>query len=313
MARTAAAPEESVPHLLPLLIGVLLLTACASSTSSARSAAGEGSPPAVGGQLTVMTFNIRYGTAKDGENHWDKRKDLCASRVTLFNPDILGLQEALAFQNEFLLAKCPGYTAVGVGRDDGKQSGEFSTLLLRTARFTIVDSGTFWLSETPDAPGSKSWDSSLPRIATWARVQDHQAGDRPLLVINTHFDHKGNIARKEAAKVIRHFIATRAADAAVIITGDFNSAPGSEPYRTLTEIGNDGVVMRDAYADVYQAKPEANDGTAHAFKDLPVTPRIDWILHAPIFQATSATIDRYREGPLFPSDHFAVVAVLKPR
>lgn len=289
-----------------MLVGIILLNACARS--------GDGPAPATTttatSPLTVMSFNVRYGNAKDGANHWDKRKELCASRVSHFNPDILGLQEALTFQNEFILAKCPGYTPLGVARDDGKQSGEFCTLLLRTARFTIVESGTFWLSETPDVPGSKSWDSSLPRIATWARVTDKQAGDRPLLVINTHFDHKGDVARKEAAKIIRRFIAIRAADAAVIVIGDFNSVPGSEQYRTLTERGNDGVMMHDAYADVYRTDPEANDGTAHAFKDMPVTARIDWILHAPAFRATSATIDRHRQGPLFPSDHYAVVATL---
>jgi endonuclease/exonuclease/phosphatase family metal-dependent hydrolase len=286
-----------------LVMAVLGLGACARSASDTGAAASSNT-------LTVMSFNVRFGTAKDGDNHWDKRKDLCASRITHFDPDLLGLQESLAFQNDFILAKCPGYTAVGVGRDDGKQSGEFSTLLLRTARFTVVDSGTFWLSETPDAAGSKSWDSSLPRIATWARVLDRQMGDRPLLVVNTHFDHKGSVARKEAARIIRRFIATRAADAAVIVTGDFNTAPGSEPYRTLTEMGPDGITLRDAYADVYRDKPEANDGTAHAYKDLPVTPRIDWILHSPAFTATSATIDRHREGPVFPSDHYAVAATI---
>lgn len=290
-----------------LLSAVILLFAACSSTGTVREPGATGSPAV----LTVMTFNVRYGTAKDGANHWDLRKDLCASRVTHFNPDVLGLQESLAFQNEYLLARCPGYTAIGVGRDDGKQAGEFSTLLLRTARFTVIDSGTFWLSETPDAAGSKSWDSSLPRIATWARVNDKLAGDRPLLLVNTHFDHKGAVARKEAAKLIRSFIAKRAADAAVIVTGDFNSAPGSEPYRTFTEMGNDGVTLQDAYADVHRANPEPNEGTAHAFKDMPVTPRIDWILHSPAFGAQSATIDRHREGAMFPSDHFAVAAVLE--
>jgi endonuclease/exonuclease/phosphatase family metal-dependent hydrolase len=257
-----------------------------------------------------MSFNVRYGTAKDGDNHWDKRKDLCASRVTNFNPDLLGLQESLAFQNDYIQQKCPGYTAIGVGRDDGKQAGEFSTLLVRTARFTVVDSGTFWLSETPDVAGSKSWDSSLPRIATWARLKDKQAGDRALLMINTHFDHKGNVARKEAAKVIRTFITNHATGAAVIVTGDFNSAPGSEQYNTLVDLGKDGLNLLDAYADVHRANPEPNDGTAHAFKDAPVTPRIDWILHSPMFTAKSAFIDRHREGAMFPSDHYAVAAVL---
>jgi endonuclease/exonuclease/phosphatase family metal-dependent hydrolase len=300
-----------VPRPSALLAAILLLAACTSATTPAprTGVAPAGDPSA----LTVMTFNVRYGTAKDGDNHWDKRKELCASRVTHFNPDILGLQEALAFQNQFILATCPGYTAVGVARDDGRQAGEFSTLLLRTARFGIVDSGTFWLSETPEVVGSKSWDSSLPRIATWARVTDKAAGDRALLIINTHFDHKGVEARKQAATVIRRFITRRADGATVIVTGDFNSAPGSEQYRTLTTRGADGIELRDAYADVHRARPEANDGTAHAFKDAPVTPRIDWILHSPVLTATGATIDRHREGALFPSDHYAVVATLRWR
>lgn len=286
----------------------LLLAACTSSgtgTGTVRETT-AGSSPA----LTVMSFNVRYGTAKDGDNHWDKRKDLCASRVTHFNPDVLGLQESLAFQNDYIQQKCPGYTAIGVGRDDGKQAGEFSTLLVRAARFTVVDSGTFWLSETPEVAGSKSWDSSLPRIATWAHLKDKSAGDRPLLVINTHFDHKGNVARKEAAKVIRRFITRSAKGAAVIVTGDFNSVPGSEQYRTLTDLGTDGINLLDAYADLHRANPEPNEGTAHAFKDAPVTARIDWILHSPAFSATSAVIDRHREGVMFPSDHYAVTAVL---
>jgi endonuclease/exonuclease/phosphatase family metal-dependent hydrolase len=294
---------------LSLMAAAYLLAACTSSNTN-RTEAAPTSPPPTAGALTVMTFNIRYGTAKDGVNHWDNRKELCAARVRHFNPDVLGLQEALAFQNDYLHEHCPGYTVIGVAREDGKQTGEFSTLMLRSERFTVLDSGTFWLSETPDAVGSKSWDSSLPRIATWARVKDKKAGDRPLLLVNTHFDHKGNLARKEAAKLIRHFIATRAADAAVIVTGDFNSAPGTEQYRTLTEMGNDGVELFDAYADLHRTNPEPDEGTAHAYKDIPVTPRIDWILHSPAFSANSAVIDRYREGPLFPSDHFAVAAVL---
>lgn len=291
-----------------LLLSLALILAACASTGTVRESAAGNSPA-----LTVMSFNVRYGTAKDGANHWDLRKDLCASRVTHFNPDLLGLQESLAFQNDFLLQKCPGYTAIGVGRDDGKQAGEFSTLLVRTARFTVVDSGTFWLSETPDVAGSKSWDSSLPRIATWARVQDKSAGNRPLLMINTHFDHKGDVARKEAAKVIRRFITRHAAGAAVIVTGDFNSAPGSEQYHTLTDLGTDGIRLLDGYADLHRANPEPNEGTAHAFKDMPVTARIDWILHSPAFSVTSAVIDRHRAGAMFPSDHYAVVAVLASR
>jgi endonuclease/exonuclease/phosphatase family metal-dependent hydrolase len=294
-------------RILLILATVLTLTACARSDGDGTGSSGTAASVS---PLTVMSFNVRYGTAKDGDNHWDKRKDLCASRVIHFNPDLLGLQEALAFQNDYIQQKCPGYTAIGVGRDDGKQAGEYSTLLVRTARFTVVESGTFWLSETPDLAGSKSWDSSLPRIATWAQLKDKQAGDRALLVINTHFDHKGDIARKEAAKVIRRFITNSAKGAAVIVTGDFNSKPGSEQYHTLTDLGTDGITLHDGYAELHRANPEPNEGTAHAFKDMPVTARIDWILHSPAFTATSAVIDRHRDGAMFPSDHYAVVAVL---
>jgi len=297
-------------HLLLIALAVVL-TACATSDTNRVDVPDEIPADATApGALSVMTFNIRYGTARDGANHWDKRKELCAARVRHFDPDVLGLQESLAFQNDYLRAHCPGYTFIGVGRDDGKQSGEFSTLLVRTARFTVVDSGTFWLSTTPETAGSKSWDSSLPRIVTWARVQDRKAGDRPLLLVNTHFDSRGPESRKESAKIIRAFIATHAADAAVIVTGDFNSAPSSDVYRTLTDMGNDGVLLGDAYADLHRTNPEMNEGTAHGFKGMSMAPRIDWILHSPAFSAKSAVIDRYREGSLFPSDHFAVAAVL---
>lgn len=290
-----------VRHVL-IIAAVFALAACGDATSERVA-----SPTAV--PLKVMTFNIRYGTAKDGINHWDKRRELCASRIALVDPDLLGLQEALDFQNTYLLESLKAYTAVGVAREDGQAKGEFSTLLYRTARFTAVASGTFWLSETPEVAGSKSWDSSLPRIATWAKLRDRQAGDRELLMLNTHFDHKGPQSRKEAARLIRAFLAKQGAGLPLIVTGDFNSAPDSEPYRALHDAGSDGVTLIDAYATVYRDKPEPNQGTTNAFKEAGTT-RIDWIFGSPHFNATSAAIDRYREGPLFPSDHFAVNATL---
>lgn len=290
-----------------LLCLVFLLAAC---TGVPRADASPQPAAVASPSLTVMSFNIRYGTAKDGANHWQHRRELCAARIVHFDPDVLGVQEALAFQNDYLLAQCPGYSAIGVGRDDGRQGGEFSTLFVRTARFAVIESGTFWLSETPAVPGSRSWDSSLPRIATWARVEDRLAGNRPLLLINTHFDHRGERARAESARQLRRFVADRAAGAAVVVTGDFNAAPRSEPHITLTATDPTGVVLLDAYGQLHRDQPEANEGTAHAYQDAPVTGRIDWILHSPALQARSAAIDRHRQGALFPSDHFAVVATL---
>jgi endonuclease/exonuclease/phosphatase family metal-dependent hydrolase len=287
-----------------LLLGLLLSGGCGTTTPPARN--GDGAGPA----LTVMTFNIRYGTANDGANHWDRRKDLCLERIHHADADVIGVQESLASQNAFLREHLPGHIALGVGRDDGREAGEFSTLLVRRERFTLIDSGTFWLSETPEVAGSRSWDSSLPRIATWARVHDRQAGGRPLLLINTHFDHRGVVARMQAARSIRHFIATRAADAAVIVTGDFNAAPGSEPHRTLLDPGNDGVVLIDAHQAIHGQGEKPEDGTAHAFKGVPTTRRIDWVLHTPAFVTREVLIDRHRQGALFPSDHYPVIAHL---
>ena len=287
------------------LLCLLLVAACTATPD----AAGTPSPA----ELTVMSFNIRYGTAADGENHWRHRRELCAARIRHFAPDVLGLQEALAFQNEFLLAACPGYTAIGVGRDDGGTAGEFSTLFVRTARFTVLASGTFWLSETPATPGSRSWDSALPRIATWARVVDRLAGDRPLLLVNTHFDHRGEQARAASARLLRRFVAEHAEGAAVVVTGDFNTAPGSAPWRTLTDATDPAGRLHDAWATLHPDAPAGTAGTFHAFKAEPGVARIDWILHSSGLTARTAHIDRHHEGALFPSDHCAVVATFTLR
>ena len=131
---------------------------------------------AVEPNVRVMTFNVRYATAPDGDNAWPKRKTLLIDTVRKFDPDLLGTQEVLALQADYLAESLSDYKLVGVGRDDGKRRGEYSAILFKTARFELVDSGTFWLSETPDVPGSKSWDSALPRVATWARLRDRSTG-----------------------------------------------------------------------------------------------------------------------------------------
>jgi len=284
----------------PAALLLLLAASCAGPAPSP-----DGAPP-----LRVMTFNVRYGTAKDGDNHWDKRKELCASRVTAFDPDLLGLQEALDFQNAYIMGKLQGYGQIGVAREDGKEKGEFSSLMYRKGRLEPVESGTFWLSETPDLPGSKSWDSSLPRIATWAVFRDLQAGGRELVALNTHFDHRGPTARLESAKRIRAFLTAKAKGRPVIVTGDFNSGPGSGPYKALMDPGVDALALQDVYATVYAANPEPEQGTTHGFKETPGKTRIDWILCTRPFVPKAAAIDRTREGRLFPSDHFAVTGVV---
>ncbi len=172
-----------------LVLGLLFLLALPGATGLAEEA------PA----LRVMTFNIRYGTAEDGENAWPKRREAVVETIRRFDPDVLGLQEALAFQLDELQQTLPGYKIVGVGRDDGKRQGEYAPLLLRDKRLAVESSGTVWLSDTPQQPGSITWEAQLPRVYTWASVKDRATG-RGFHLVNTHWDHQSQVSRKRAPK-----------------------------------------------------------------------------------------------------------------
>jgi endonuclease/exonuclease/phosphatase family metal-dependent hydrolase len=265
------------------------------------------------GDVKVMSFNIRYGTAKDGENHWDKRKDFLADTIKAFGPDLLGTQETLGFQREFLAEKLPGFGVLGVGRDDGKEKGEMMALYWRKERFEKLDGGHFWLSERPDVPGSKSWDTSLPRMATWVKLKDKQKPDaKPVLFVNTHFDHMGKKARFESAKLIRERIATLGKDCSVILTGDFNSGEGSEPYKALFDPADkDESPVVDSLR-VFKPKRETEEGTITGFKPgANSLSRIDWIGVSRNWKVVEAGIDRTEKDGRTPSDHFPVTARLR--
>ena len=180
--------------------------------------------------LRVMSFNIRLGVAKDGENHWDKRHDLVADTIKKFKPDLLGTQETWHFQADFLKKQLPEYGYVGWTRQAGKE-GEQCGIFFRKDRFELVESGQFWLSKTPQKKGSKSWDSSLPRIVTWVEVKDKKADGRQLRFLNTHFDHRGKVARVEAAKMIRE-TARKHSERPVIITCLLYTSPSPRDLST---------------------------------------------------------------------------------
>jgi endonuclease/exonuclease/phosphatase family metal-dependent hydrolase len=180
-----------------------------------------------------MTFNVRYDNPGDGENGWLHRKDKVASVIRLHEADIAGLQEALKHQIEELAERLPEYAWFGVGRQDGKDAGEFTPIYYRRDRFELVEHRDFWLSETPEKAGTKSWDSSLPRIATWGKFKDKQS-DRQFFLLNTHFDHLGVTARLESGKLLRSWTASRVKDLPVIVMGDFNCLPASPPIQWLT-------------------------------------------------------------------------------
>ena len=262
--------------------------------------------------IRVMSYNIRYGTAKDGENHWDKRKAFLAQTVKAFDPDLLGTQETIAAQRDYLAEQLPKYAVFAAGRDDGKAKGEMMAVYWRKERFEKLDGGHFWLSETPEKPGSKSWDSSLPRMATWVKLRDLKAPDaRPVLWVNTHFDHLGKQSRLEAAKLIRERVLVLGKDCSVIVTGDFNADEGSEPYKALFDkAAEKESPVVDTFRVAHPTKGE-NEGTSSGFKaDAKDGRRIDWIGCSRDWAIRKAGIDRTAKDGRTPSDHFAVFAVL---
>lgn len=258
--------------------------------------------------LRVMTFNIRFDNPGDGVNAWPNRKDWVASLMRFHEADVIGVQEALLHQLTDLDARLPGFARVGVGRTDGMQKGEFSAILYRTARVALKDSGTFWLSPTPTVAGSKGWDTAIERIATWAQFEDRRTGCQ-WLQLNTHFDHIGEVARQESARLIRRQLATLSKGRPVVMTGDLNTEPTNAPYRILTTEQIDGAVP--PLTDAFVASRTGNYGPSsswNAFKAIEAKRRIDYILvSTPIVVETHAILPDMWDGR-FPSDHLPVIA-----
>lgn len=254
-------------------------------------------------QLTVMTYNIRFGTAQDGDNAWERRKDLLVENIRLQEPDILGTQEGLDFQLDYIGEKLgKEYRWIGIPRDpDG--GGEHSAIFYRRDRLAPVETGNFWLSETPERSGTLSWETTNHRITTWARFV-HFATGRTFLYYNTHMDHKSEQARREGARIIAERFAPEIGKTPVIVTGDFNAGGEvSEAWKILTDAG-----LKDTWLLAKtQSGPKC---TFNGFK--PLEPgaegRIDWILVPSRAEVESCVVvDRAPEGR-FPSDHFPVVA-----
>ncbi len=272
--------------------------------------------------MTVMTFNIRYGTADDGANAWPNRRAHLITTIQTHAPQVLGVQEALDFQVAALRAALPRHGQFGVGRDDGKRAGEFAPLFVDTTRFTVQESGTTWLSDTPDVPGSMTWGNTLPRITTWALLEDRKSGDRTY-VFNLHLDHRSQESRERSVAFVlaeyqrrRTALIAREAQRAelggaapsprLLLMGDFNADEANPAYAVAIDGG-----MVDAYRAVH---PDAD--TVTTFNDFkptidPSGGMIDHLLLRGDWQVLEAGIDRTRFGEFWASDHFAVWAVVK--
>ena len=256
--------------------------------------------------VRVMSYNIRLDLESDGVNRWANRRDQFVGQIKVMQPAILGLQEVVPEQKSDLERTLPGYTFLGLPRDDGKTKGEYSNLAVDRAVFRIRSSGTFWLSPTPTVP-SKAWDAGYPRVATWAHLVRRSDGKR-VLALNTHLDNSGEQARLLGARQIAKWLAAnRTVGESVVVTGDFNTEPGTPPVRELT---HSQLGLRDAHeAAQLTVGPE---GTFNNFKAIPdETRRIDYVLAAPSLTVRShAVLAWLIDGGRVASDHFPVVADL---
>jgi endonuclease/exonuclease/phosphatase family metal-dependent hydrolase len=264
-----------------------------------------------------MSFNIRYGTADDGENSWQHRKMLVRNVIDGFNPDLVGLQEALDFQLDELEADLSEYAHVGVGRDDGVTAGEHAAILYRSSRFDLIEHGTFWFSDTPEVPGSTSWGNHVTRICTWARLLDKESGIT-FYLYNVHLDHQSQVSRERSVELLAARLSQRVTLDPLIVAGDFNAGEENSALRYLlgrSERASEGTLAVTASPELVDAfrvvHPTATDvGTFNSFRGVTSGDKIDAILLSPSWTVLDAAILHISFDGKYPSDHFPVTAVL---
>ena len=260
-----------------------------------------------GSTFRMMTYNLRFDQIEDDQNQWMFRKDRLIKLIQDHAPDLLGVQEPLPEQVADLKAALPEFDEYGVGRDDGDSQGEFNAIFYRFARFELLDKGTFWLSQTSEVPGSKSWDANRTRICGWVKLRDRQT-EQILYHFNTHFDHIGATARLESARLLLDRIQKIAdSSTSVILTGDFNTGLDSDPYRMI--------VTNSALQDAINLTETPHDGPNGTWATFSVAEkigdRIDFIFVTPQnIRVLKHAILTDSNGENYPSDHLPVLAEL---
>ncbi|MFH2031935.1 MAG: endonuclease/exonuclease/phosphatase family protein [Bacteroidota bacterium] len=258
--------------------------------------------------IRVMTFNVRLDIPSDEANVWNNRKANLVSMISFHKADIIGLQEAQKHQINYIEQSLPEYAWFGVGRDDGKEEGEFAAIFYRKDRFDTLDTSTFWCSETPEHPGL-GWDAAYQRVTTFGKFKDKQTG-KTFFLFNTHLDNEGRKARQESAKLIKKKMQTLCGNYPVILTGDFNSTPNSVPYQIIVSAldTNSSMKLFDTRT-ITKSKPHGPSGTFTGFDILanPSSP-IDFIfVKKGITVLSHGTLSDSFDGFL-PSDHYPVLA-----
>lgn len=259
--------------------------------------------------VNVMSFNIRYDNPEDSLDNWQYRKDRAANAIRFYDVDIVGTQEVLHNQLEDLKQRLPGYAVIGVGREDGKEKGEYSALWYKTDRFDLLDSGYFWLSETPEVAGSKGWDGACERIASWAKLQDKKSGKK-YFALNTHLDHVGVAARREGISLILDRVKELSDGLPVIVTGDFNSDPQSDVIKHITDAADPEHLTdsREVAALVY-----GPSWSFHDFGKIPYDrrPLIDYVFVNDGLKVLRYGVLAETENNAFLSDHAPVLVTVE--
>jgi endonuclease/exonuclease/phosphatase family metal-dependent hydrolase len=258
--------------------------------------------------LIVMSFNIRLNNPGDGINSWDNRKEIVTNLIEEHSPDLLGMQEVRGEQLSYLDEHLTEYNSYSQPRTEDPND-EASPIFFKKDKFELINSDTFWLSETPDKP-SKGWDAAFNRIVTWCKLKDRETG-KTFFYFNTHFDHIGEQARLESVKLLKKKVKEITGSDDYIITGDFNSDPSSKYYNELISLDTSSALLMDVSQFSEETKKQIK-GTFNSFdssKD--ATGPIDYIFVKPTTSVESfEVIDTLYNGR-FPSDHFPVKALLE--
>lgn len=249
---------------------------------------------------SAMTFNIRLDIGIDKENNWEFRRDKAVELLNFYNPDVFGVQEAMPDQVKFIDDQLGIYKYVGVGRDDGEETGEYSAIFYNSKKFNLVENSTFWLSETPDKV-SLGWDAAFKRICTYALFETIESKEK-VWVFNTHFDHKGEKAKLESMKLIINTIKefTEENKYPVILMGDFNLTKKHDSYALINE-------FMDESSEISYKKHYGPEGTFNGFiPTYEAKDKIDYIFVSNLEVFKHVHIDDKRNNGLCISDHFPV-------
>lgn len=281
-----------------------LAVAAALASCSHKEAATDVQP-----EINVLTYNIRYDNPDDSLNNWQYRRDRAANAIRFYEADIIGTQEVLHNQRQDLKERLPEYTAIGVAREDGKEEGEYNVLWFKTDRFENLDSGTFWLSETPDVAGSLGWDGACKRIATWARLRDKESG-KTFLALNTHLDHVGETARREGVSLMFDKVKELSQGAPAIVTGDFNSTPDSDVIKHVTDENDPGHLTDSRAVSPIVYGPS---WSFHDFGEIPYEhrPLLDYVFVKGDLDVMRYGVLAEMENGEYLSDHAPVLVTVK--